>query len=208
MHQRNRISEITRVQIASAFEDALLGNCNEARAQSKIRYDQNANILIRPPIALAICGQSADAQRLGDEILKEPRQDSRWTFIQMPTLRAALALGRHTPDRAIELLHALAPYERFYPLVVYLRGLAYLQLHRGSEAASEFQKILANKGAYWMYPGLIYPLSYLGLARAAAMSGDTAKAKKAYEDFFALWKDADPDLAPLIQARKEYAVLQ
>jgi eukaryotic-like serine/threonine-protein kinase len=210
LHQRNRDSEITRVRIASAFEDALLGNCNEARAQSKVRYDQNADILIRPPIALAICGQSAAAQRLGEEILEEPRQDSRWTFIHAPTLRAAQALGRNTPERAIELLRSVAPYERFYPLIGYLRGLAYLQLHRGPAAASEFQKTLANKGAYWisLSDAPYYPLSYLGLARAAAMFGDTAKARKAYQDLFTLWKDADPDLAPLIQARKEYSALQ
>jgi hypothetical protein len=92
---------------------------------------------------------------------------------------------------------------------MYLRGLAYLEAHDGPKSAGEFQKVLAHKGAYWMNQsrGPYFPLSYLGLARAAAMSGDTAKSKKAYQNFLTLWKDADPDLVPLIQARKEYAAL-
>jgi hypothetical protein len=93
---------------------------------------------------------------------------------------------------------------------MYLRGLAYLDAREGAKAGIEFQKILDHKGAYWMLLSNdpYYSLSYLGLARAAAMSGDTAKSRTAYQDFFALWKDADPDLPPLIQARKEYEVLK
>jgi hypothetical protein len=92
---------------------------------------------------------------------------------------------------------------------MYLGGLAYLELSEGTKAGTKFRKILDHKGAYWMTlsGGPYYPLSYLGLSRASAMSGDTAKAKKAYQDFLSLWKDADPDLLPLLQARKEYAAL-
>lgn len=94
---------------------------------------------------------------------------------------------------------------------MYLRGLAYLEAHEGAKAVVEFGKILDHKDAYWMSvitsAAPNYPLSYLGLARGAAIAGDTAKSKKAYLDLPALWKDADPDLAPLIQARKEYAAL-
>ena len=92
---------------------------------------------------------------------------------------------------------------------MYLRGLAYLDAHEGAKAAVEFRKILDHKGAYWMRmsAGPYYPLSYLGLARAVAMAGDTAKARKAYQDFLTLWKNADPDLALLSQARKECAAL-
>ena len=89
--------------------------------------------------------------------------------------------------------------------LLYLRGLAGLHAGKGAEAAAEFQKILDHKGRNW---GPLYPLAYLGLARAAALAGDTAKAKKAYQDFFALWKDADPDIPTLIAARKEYAALR
>jgi tetratricopeptide (TPR) repeat protein len=92
-----------------------------------------------------------------------------------------------------------------YPESIYLRGLAYLRLRKGTEAAAEFQKILDHKGANW---GPFYPVSYLSLARSAALAGDTTKAKKAYQDFLALWKDADPDIPILIEAKKEYAALQ
>jgi hypothetical protein len=97
---------------------------------------------------------------------------------------------------------------------VYLRGLAYLRLRKGAEAAAEFRKILDHKGASWgstwRYPnwGLYYSISYLGLARASVLAGDTAKAKKAFQDFFELWKDADPDIPILQQAKAEYAGLR
>jgi hypothetical protein len=88
--------------------------------------------------------------------------------------------------------------------LLYQRGLAGLRAGKGAEAATAFQKILDHKGRNW---GPLYSMSYLGLARGAALAGDTAKAKKAYQDFLALWKDADPDIPTLIAARKEYAAL-
>jgi eukaryotic-like serine/threonine-protein kinase len=114
----------------------------------------------------------------------------------------------------VELLASASPYDRAYPEAVYLRGLAYLQLREGVEAATEFQKILDHKGSNWgstwQHPfwGQLYSLSYLGLARASALAGDTAKAKKAFQDFFALWKDADLDIPILIPAKSEYANLK
>lgn len=89
--------------------------------------------------------------------------------------------------------------------LLYLRGLAGLRAGKGAEAAAEFQKILDHKGRNW---GPFYSLAYLGLARAEGLAGDTAKAKKAYRDFLALWNDADPDMPTLIAARKEYAALK
>ena len=86
-----------------------------------------------------------------------------------------------------------------------MRGLAYLRLRKGAEAGAEFHKILDHKGANW---GVFYTASYVGQARAAALSGDTVKSKKAYQDFFALWKDADADVPLLIEAKKEYAALR
>jgi ATP/maltotriose-dependent transcriptional regulator MalT len=91
-----------------------------------------------------------------------------------------------------------------YP--VYVRGKAYLAAHRGSEAADEFQKILKQRSIVQNEP--IGALAHLGLARAYSMQGDTAKAKSAYQDFLALWKDADPDIPILKQAKAEYAKLQ
>ena len=91
-----------------------------------------------------------------------------------------------------------------YP--VYVRGQAYLAAHQGSEAAVEFQKILDHPGVVLNEP--IGALAHLGLARAYAMQGDTAKARAAYNDFFTLWKDADPDIPILIAAKSEYAKLK
>jgi eukaryotic-like serine/threonine-protein kinase len=124
--------------------------------------------------------------------------------MQLPMRRAAVELERNHPGKAIELLQAAAPFERRYPEVVYLRGLAYLRDGQNVEAATEFRKIVDHKGATF---GPRYPLAYLGLARAAVQAGDTSEAKKAYKDFLALWKDADPDIRILIEAKREYASL-
>jgi hypothetical protein len=114
----------------------------------------------------------------------------------------------------VELLASASPYERAYPEAVYLRGLAYLRLRKGAEAAAEFQKILDHKGASWgstwRFPnwGLYYSISYVGLARASELAGDTVKARKAFQDFFALWQHADQDIPILKQAKVEYAKLR
>ena len=114
----------------------------------------------------------------------------------------------------MELLASASPYERAYPEAVYLRGLAYLRLHKGPEAAAEFQKILDHNGASWAstwrFPnwGLYYSISHVGLARASVLEGDHAKAGAAYRNFFTLWKDADANIPVLQQAKAEYATLQ
>ncbi|HKA35908.1 MAG TPA: hypothetical protein VKH43_03760, partial [Thermoanaerobaculia bacterium] len=90
--------------------------------------------------------------------------------------------------------------------VAYLRGQSYLNQKRGTDAAAEFQKILDHRGS--QITSHLYPLAHLGLARAAVLEGDTVKARKAYQDLFALWKNADADLATLIEARKEYEKLK
>jgi hypothetical protein len=106
------------------------------------------------------------------------------------------------------------PYERAYPDASYVRGLAYLKMHKGAEAATEFEKITSHKGANWaatwIHPnwGQYYALAFLGTARGYAEAGDRAKARKAYEDFFALWSNADRNLPVLTQAKAEYARLQ
>jgi len=106
------------------------------------------------------------------------------------------------------------PYERAYPEVAYLRGLAYLRWKKGAEAAAEFKKILDHKGTSWGSTwrdpnwGLHYSISYLGLARALALAGDAVPARRAYEDLFVAWKDADTDIPILQQARAEYAKLR
>jgi hypothetical protein len=110
---------------------------------------------------------------------------------------------RDNAAHAIQLLETTRTYEGADPFqVAYLRGRAYLSEHKGAEAATQFQKILDHRG--WQPASPSYSLARLGLARAAALSGDTPKARKAYQDFFALWKDADPDIPILQQAKREY----
>jgi tetratricopeptide (TPR) repeat protein len=186
---------------ANARADALSGNCHIARH------------LGRPALALAMCDDPVQAEKLATTTSRLFPQGTIWNSVTLPEIRAAIALSRDEPAKAVQLLASVSAYERAYPEAVYLRGLAYLRLGKGVEAAAEFQKILDHKGASWgstwKYPnwGLYYSMSYLGRARAFALTGDTARARKGFQDFFALWKDADRDLPLLAQAQKEFAAV-
>jgi DNA-binding winged helix-turn-helix (wHTH) protein/tetratricopeptide (TPR) repeat protein len=194
--------------VADEFEevdaraDALSGNCRTVRR------------LGRPALALAICGESALAEKLAAETSRLFPRATIWNAVQLPEIQAMIALNRDEPAKSVELLASASPYERAYPDVIYVRGLAYLRMHKGAEAAAEFQKIVGHKGASWgatwVHPnwGQYYSLSYLGMARGFALAGDSGKARKAYESFFALWKDADADIPVLQQAKAEFAKLQ
>jgi eukaryotic-like serine/threonine-protein kinase len=187
---------------ADARADALSGKCRTARA------------LGRPALALAICGEDAQAEKLAAGTSKLFPNGTIWNAVQLPSIRAAIALHRDQPARGVELLASAAPYERAYPDAIYVRGLAFLRMHRGPEAAAEFQKIVehkgANWGATWVHPnwGQYYSLAYLGMARSFALEGERAKAKEAFENFFTLWKNADPEIPVLQHARAEYANLK
>jgi tetratricopeptide (TPR) repeat protein len=144
-------------------------------------------------------------------------EDTAVRFSYLPVLRARLALDNGSSARAIEALHAAVPYElgapssavhalygALYP--IYVRGEAYLAQGRGGEAVTEFQTILDHPGVVGSDP--IGALAHLQLGRAYALSQDKTKAKSCYEDFLTLWKDADPDIPVLDQAKAEYAKLQ
>ena len=140
-------------------------------------------------------------------------EDTVVRFSYVPVIRAQIALNRADPAKAIERLQVAVPYEmgacrllfgQLYP--IYLRGGAYLAAHKGVDAANEFQKILGHRGVVGSDP--IGALAQLQLARAFTMAGDKTKAKTAYEVFFILWKNADPDIPILKKARAEYARLQ
>jgi tetratricopeptide (TPR) repeat protein len=187
---------------ADARADALSGSCQTVRR------------LGRPALALAMCGDSAKSETLAGETSKLFPNGTLWNAVQLPAIRAAIRLKSDQPSKAVELLASASPYERAYPETVYLRGLAYLSQREGAEAAAELEKILDHKGANWgsawqhPYWGQFYSLSNLGLARASALVGDTAKAAKTYQDFLTRWKDADPDIPILAAAKSEYAKLQ
>jgi len=162
---------------------------------------------------LGLAGDSAQTGRLADDLAKHFPQDTIVQFTYLPMIHAAAALNKDSGS-AIKALAPAAPYElgataqniSFAVYPVYLRGQAYLAAKQGSSAATEFQKILDHPGIFGNEP--IGALAHLGLARSYALSGDAAKARSAYQDFFALWKDADPDVPVLKEAKAEYAKLQ
>jgi ATP/maltotriose-dependent transcriptional regulator MalT len=162
-------------------------------------------------LALAWAGGSDRAQALADDLDKLFSENTIVQFNYLPTLHAQLALRRYETSKAIEVLRAAAPYElgnvgfgKLYP--VFVRGEVYRAAGKGREAATEFQRILDHRSFVLNEP--IGALARLGLARAYVLQGDTAKARAAYQDFLALWKDADPDIPILKQAKAEYAKLQ
>jgi tetratricopeptide (TPR) repeat protein len=134
----------------------------------------------------------------------------------LPVARAYIELRSGHPARALELLQEVTSYDLAFPLPQfseggtlyppYVRGQAHLALHQGKEAAAEFQKFIDHRTVVINFP--LASLARLGIARAYAIQGDTAKARAAYQDFLALWKDADPDIPILIAAKAEYAKLQ
>ena len=188
--------------------EALIGNCGPSRktgAVSSSRFEDHTDYPVQDTsdAVFALCGNPALAAR-AEELNKECVGSIYKNPAQVPLTRAAVQLGLGYPEKAMELLQSVTPYESAHPMSNYIRGLAFLRLKKGDEAAAEFQKILDHRGANW---GPLYPLSYVGVARGAVLAGDTDRARKGYENFFALWRDADPDVPILIQARQESARL-
>jgi hypothetical protein len=202
-------------QTAAALREVESGNREQARAEATaaLKLAPNGKVQILAALALARAGDTLRAEKLAAELEKTyplgPRVQRYW----LPTIRAAVALDRKDPNRAIELLKVASPIElgtsgnlAVVMCPAYIRGHAYLMLHDGNQAASEFQKLLDHRGLVVNFPW--GALARLGLARAYALQGNTFKARTAYQDFLTLWKDADPDIPILKQAKAEYAKLQ
>ena len=206
-------------QAAEAVWQALFGNTPAARRSANAALDLSSgrDVEYGVAFALAVAGVLPHAQSLARNLQTRFPEDTAVQFNYLPTLDALFALNRHQPEEAIERLQVNVPYELAVPPIdfneffgglypVYVRGDTYLAAQRGDAAAAEFQKILDHRGIVAADP--IGALAHLGLARAYAMQGDTAKAKAAYQDFLTLWKDADPDIPIFIAAKAEYAKLQ
>ena len=204
---------------ASGLREALFGNAGEARKRAALAIGRSAgrDVQYGAALALSYAGDNRNLQVLTDDLGKRFPQDTIVQFNYLPTLRARLAVSNGNASEALDGLRTAAPYELGQPIYggdygwtalypVYVRGEAYLAAHEGSEAATEFQKILDHRGIVLNEP--IGALAHLQLGRAYALQGDTAKAKAAYQDFFTLWKDADPDIPILIAAKSEYAKLK
>jgi eukaryotic-like serine/threonine-protein kinase len=203
---------------ASAVREALFGNTGRALQQVILakRGTSGRDVDYGSALALAYAGDAGRAQALADDLDKQFPEATVVQFNYLPTLRAKLALLYSNPQEALRILGAASPYELGLPALdfhnwpnlypIYVRGEAYLAAHQGHAAAAEFQKILDHRGLVLNEP--IGALAHLQLGRAYAMQGDNAKSRAAYQDFLTLWKDADPDLPILRQAKAEYMKLR
>ncbi|HEX6279507.1 MAG TPA: tetratricopeptide repeat protein, partial [Pyrinomonadaceae bacterium] len=200
-------SDAARILSNVAAWYALVGDCKQSRAVMAEALSTTTGRDREPRVALgpALCGDFSRTQSLVDELSRRKPLSTEANTIWGTISRAAAETNRGNSGEAIRLLQKAKPYEMgwlagFWP--TYLRAQAYLKMGSAAEAMSEFQKIIDRRG---VWPAAVhYPLAHLGVARSAALAGDAAKSRKAYQDFFALWKDADPDIPILIEARKEY----
>jgi eukaryotic-like serine/threonine-protein kinase len=192
---------------AQAWMLALFGYSKQSieAATAGLAISQGYSVKLIAADSMAFAGDDKIALQLASEIAKDRPDDTLVHEVYVPTVQAAVALNGGNAKNAIELLQPALTYDKGYPSSMYVRGLAYLKSGQGTEATEEFQKILARHNMTPADP--LMSLSHLGLARAYALSGNSAKSRAAYQDFFALWKDANPDIPLLKQAQSEYAKL-
>ena len=184
--------------------EALVGNRTRAVtwASEALKLSNSPPVETSAAFALAIAGEEKRALSLSRDVSRRRPNDTMAQFVDVPLIRTLIELQHSETAKAIDLLDTAAVYGRANSGVGYTRGWTYLKAKQGAEAAQEFQKILDRKG--WYGVDVLVPLSRLGLARAYALQGDNAKSRVAYQDFFASWKDADPDVPILRQAKAEY----
>jgi serine/threonine protein kinase/Flp pilus assembly protein TadD len=199
------IEVAARYAAEQALRSAVFGDCQRVKADAAkgLNLERSRATLPRAALALALCGEAGQVKSLIDELTRRYPADTVINELWLPAIRAAIDLQRGNAAQAIEQLQVASRYEaaaEFWPQ--YLRGRGYLKLGRGAEAATEFQKILDHRGYAPLSP--LYPLAHLGLARATALAGDLARSLKAWEAFFAAWKEADPDLPILSAAKRDY----
>jgi len=203
-------------QVASATREALFGHESEATAAALagIHGSKSRDVEYGAAFALAFAGDEGRVLAIVKDLENHYPEDTFVRFSYLPTLRAIVAENHGNPSQALQELESEAPYDaaitgswagffgEMYP--VYVRGLAYLALHKGNEAANEFQKIIAHRGVVGSDP--VGALAQLELARSYVVAGDKTKAKSAYEDFLKLWNHADRDLPILRTAEAEYSL--
>ncbi len=203
-------------QAEAALHEAEVGNPDAAKrgVTAALALSAGRDIKVMAALALARAGDVGRARTFAQELEKSFPNDIVLKLYWLPTINAAIELSKGNFSAALVELEAAAPYELGQPppmqlgplYPAYLRGEAYFLSHNGTAAAAEFQKFLDHRGIVINF--VTGALAHLQLARAYAMVGDTAKAKVAYQDFFTLWKDADPDVPILKEAKAEYAKLQ
>jgi tetratricopeptide (TPR) repeat protein len=203
-------------QVNAALREAEFGNSAVAKQDvaSALTLAPGRDVKLFAALALARAGETARAKTIAEELEKNYPSQTVLKVYWLPAIKAATELNAGNSTQALVFLEAAAPYElgqppqlqlgTMYP--AYIRGQAQLMAHNGAAAVSEFQKFFDHRGVVINFP--LGALAHLGLARAYVLSGDTAKAKTAYQDFLALWKDANPDIPILKEARAEFAKLQ
>jgi tetratricopeptide (TPR) repeat protein len=210
--RRDLTDVAAEITAGGTVRNALFGECDQIEGQTAKALATTQSYWTRflAATALAACGEFSRTQSITDEMLKRYPKDTLLSKLFLPLIQAQSEMYRGNAAQVIQLLERTTPYERT-PLpfpIAYVRGQAYLSQHKGAEAAAEFQKILDHTGVRGWPADPVYPLAHVGLARASVLQGDTAKARKIYENFLAFWKDADADLPILIEARKEYQKLK
>jgi hypothetical protein len=216
MQQSGQREAAARLESAAALREAFFGNREQAKqlATAALNLSNGRDAEYAAAFALALSENSNQAEALAANLERRLPEDTSVRFHYVPTVRALVALDHHDAAKAIELLQANVPYELgspqssfdgFYGVLypVYVRGLAYLMMHRGNDAATEFRKILDHPGLVANDP--IGALARLQLARAYVQSGDILRARAAYSDFLSLWKAADQGLPLLKESQLEFA---
>jgi eukaryotic-like serine/threonine-protein kinase len=205
-------------RVSAALREAEFGNAAEGKQQAlaALALASNRNVQVAAALALARVGEAGRASVMADILQKNFPSDTLLTNYWLPCIRAAIALSHADGSRAIAYLATTGPYElaairppfssggSLYP--AYLRGQGYLANRQWDHAATEFQKILDHRGLVWNFP--LAALAHLQLARANASSGNTVKAVESYQAFLALWRDADPKVPLLLEAKAEYAKIK
>ena len=207
--ERNGLKEAAaNARAGEIVLEAALGNIQEAhqKATEALTSPVDRDTRVTLASALALCGDTNRAQKLIDELAKDSPLDTLLNNLSIPVVRAIIEIQQNNPTRAITLLEAASPYDLTDYGPMYVRGEAFRRAHEGAKAAAEYQKILDHRGIEPLSP--VYALARLGLGRAYALQGQTTKARTAYQDFLALWKDADPDIPILKQAKEEYEKLR
>ena len=209
---RARLTELSGLYSAQdALSHAVLGQCTEAKreAAAATRLSRDNFTLESAGRALAWCGDDGEASNLSRELAQRFPDAILTTRVILPVMAAATAIRGGKPEQGLELLEPVRPFDlvaaaEFWP--AYLRGEAHLQMKHGADAATEFRSIIDHRGVLADAP--LFPLAHLGLARALATQGDNLGAGEAYQTFLTLWRDADPDLQAIKEARLEFVRLQ
>jgi eukaryotic-like serine/threonine-protein kinase len=217
--RRSGLNEVAAIwKLNAAIREVEFGNAKDARiaAEEGLKLATTRDSQTLAALVFARASDSSRAEALANHLDKQFPESTELQYYWLPSIRAAIQLDRKNPAEALKLLEPAAEYELGYlrpqvaggSLIVpaYLRGQAYLALHQGKEAAAEFEKFISWRADVANCP--FGALAHLWLGRAYAVAGDRAKARSAYQDFFALWKDADPGIPLLEQAKSEYAKLQ